>query len=441
MITALLFLIVTCVLFVVAIARGPIWGLLAYVNIYFNSPGSSNNWWGTYLPFHNWSYIGAVVLFFSMMLHRDKLSSRGLKVVKYVFLFALINYLIIFTVAKFPGAKYQSSYAVLSYALICFAIVKTVKLNWHFRVIWVAIICFAGFLSLNAYRYGVRINSRLENIGPSDAHGSNEYALLLAAVIPLVIPFLLKGRWYERGLCFCCLPFLLNAFVLCNSRGAAVALVVAFSVTAIFMTEKKDRLKMIIVGIFIFSLLGYLADQEMIDRMASLLQTQDALSDEEQANRLSSGRMEIWGYGLDMAKDYPFGAGPSGFKFLARDYMPADVLTFHRGAAFGVRSAHNSYLQVLVEQGVLGLVVWLVICLYSILLIFKSFLRIRGYTKVDPFWHYCLFAVAVSFLSILLGSLFNSRVYYEFFWWQISLIVVLASLVEHAALDADDSVR
>jgi putative inorganic carbon (hco3(-)) transporter len=427
--TALLFISFTCVLYLLAFLKGPIWALLAYANVYFNTPDPHYNWWATYLPFHNWSQISTIVLLLSMVIHRDKLSARRLKSVNIVFVFLILTYVITYTTAQFPKAAHTYAEMLLSFTVISYCIVRVVKTDKQFRALWISILCFAGYLSLNAYIYGTRINSRLENIGPSDSHGSNEFALLLSAVIPFVIPFILKGTRKERIVSIFCLPFLLNAFVLCNSRGAVVALIVAIFISILVVTDKKTRITMLAVTVLLGVGVSYLADQEMLDRMATLLHTSEAMSDEEQANELSSGRMAIWGYGLEMVKDYPFGAGPNGFKKMARFYMPKEILTFYPGADLGVRSAHNSYLQVLVEQGYVGLFLYLFLCGYTLFLIYMSFLKIKDNPNIDSFWRYCVFGIAVSFWSIILGSLFNSRVYYEFFWWQIAMTVVLASLV------------
>lgn len=430
MITALLFVSVTTFLYVFAIVRGPFWGLLAYVNVYFNTPDPFLNWWASYLPFHSWSALSTGVLLFSMIIRRDLLSDRKLKTVKYVFLFLFLTFFINYTIAQFPQDSTSYAKMLLSFVIMSYCIVRIVKTEDQFRLFWLVIVGLAGYLSFNAYLYGNRVNGRLERFGTSDSYGANEFSLLLVAILPFVIPFLVKGRPVERLVSFLCLPFIVNGFILCNSRGAVVAFAASFFVSVVVVTDGKTRLKMLTIGIVLLSLTAYLADDELINRISTLVQSNDTLiEDDDHTNRLSSGRLQIWGYGLDMVSDYPYGAGANGFKNLARFYMPEEVLSYDPGAKFGVRAAHNSYLQVVVEQGYLGLIIWLLICGVTLQRIYSAFLRTKRNQDIPPFWRYCIFSMGVSYLSILLGSLFTSRVYYEFFWWQVAMAVVLSSLV------------
>lgn len=430
MLTALLFSGINCLGYFLALRKGPFWALLIYANIYFNSPDPTINWWAGLLPFHQWSFLTTAVLLASMFLHKDKLSSRPLKTVKLIILFCFLTAFVSFTISVVPDSSRDFMIRMLSYTIVSVCIVKVLKSEDQMRAFLLWIIFLAANLSLSAYLNGKRVHGRLENIGSADSISSNLFGLLLAGIIPLLIPFLLRGKRYERLLCLLCLPFILNAFVLCNSRGAAVALVGGGVGAIIFIADNKLRKKMIIVGILFLSLFVYLADQEMITRLSTLIQTDEAISNDEHANTLSSGRIAIWGYGLQMAGEYPLGAGPGAFKELAKDYMPAEILTYHKKEGPGVRGAHNSYLLVMTEQGILGLVLWLVLCSSTLLLIYRSYIKLKKIIDADLFWFYCVFALGISFLSTLVGGLFTSRVYYEFFWWQIALAVVLFSLVD-----------
>lgn len=426
---ALLFILVNCVGYFLALSRSPFWGLLVYAHIYFNSPDPSINWWADMLPFQNWSYITTLVIVASMFIHKDRLSPISIKSLNTVFYFLALSVIITFTVSGFQEISRNFLIQLVSYAIICVSIIKIVNYRWQFRLLWLWIILLSAYLSLNAYLYGKRIHGRLENIGAADSISSNLFGLLLAGVIPLIIPFLFSGKRYERILCLLSVPFIFNALVLCNSRGAFVALAGGFLSAFIFLADNKLRKRMMIVGVVLIGLFIYLADQEMIDRISSLLQAKEAVEDDQQANTLSSGRLEIWSYGLQMVGDHPFGAGPGGFKQLAKDYLPAEILTVHNEGESGVRGAHNSYLLVLVEQGPLGLLLWFLLCFGTWVKIFKASVILKSKTETDPFWNYAVISMGISFITTILGGMFTSRVYYEFFWWQVAMVVVLSSFV------------
>jgi len=405
------------------------------MNIYFNSPVSHLNWWASKLPFSRWSLLTSAVLVASVLIHKDKTSDHKFESAKWMLLFFFLSLIISFIFAPNQSEALKYQYFLFTYCLIVYILIKTLKTSEQLRSLLLFIILFVAQLSFDAYLNGERINNRLEGSGSADANQSNEFALLLSAVIPFLVSFLINGTRNERIICFLSLPFVINAFILCNSRGAAVALVGASLYAILLVADNKMRRGMLVLIIAALPAVLYLADEAYINRFSTLLGFGSALEDESQAKHLSSGRTEIWDYGIEMTKDYPFGAGPNNFKKIARFYMPDDVLTFHPGATYGVRSAHNTYLQTIVEQGVIGLIIWLLMCMHTCFILYKSFKILSKLGNEFRFWKSTAFALNISFFSILLGGLVNSRVYYEFFWWQIAISIVLYSLTQKMALN------
>lgn len=441
MTTAYAFLLINFVGYILALVSGPFWGLIAYANIYFNTPDPDINWWAAYLPITRWSFLTTIVMMVSFVIHWRSVAENRLRSIHWAFIFLLITTMITYTIAFDKTEAIRHNIMLLSYCITVFCIVKSIRKEWQFRLFILFILAMATKLSLYAHLYGRRIHARLENIGTADTFGSNEFALLLAAIIPLTIPFIIKGKKYERMLCLLSLPFMFNAFILCNSRGAFVSMVLSLIVVFLFMADAKIRKVILVSSICAGALLVYLSDEYFIERLSSLLRTEDAMSSRMEANELSSGRIEVWRYGLKMVEDHPFGAGPNGFKQLARLYMPEEMLTFHAGMNYGIRAAHSTYLQVLVEQGYLGLLVFMIICLYTLYLLYAAFKQVRQRSEVDQFWKYTIFAQCISFCSILFGGLFNSRIYYEFFWWQIALSVVAYSFAMKFMYEAAEPIR
>jgi O-antigen ligase len=286
-----------------------------------------------------------------------------------------------------------------------------------------------GILSIIAYLEGERINDRLEGIGANDAYEANEFALLIVSVLPLILPFIFRGKKKEKIVCFFFLPFILNAFILCNSRGAAIAIFAGLLYATFIIADRLLRKKIIIAAICVFPLFLYLTDSAYITRIQSLLNTGDAMEEQEELNTLSSGRTEIWRYGFQMVKDYPFGAGPNNFKKLARFYMPPEILSYKPDAEHGTRAAHNTYLQIMVEQGYLGLMLWITLCVHTLLILKRSSSKLYRSGMSNTFLGHTAYGLNVSFICALIGGLTMSRVYYEFFWWQVAFSVVAYSLL------------
>jgi putative inorganic carbon (hco3(-)) transporter len=432
MLTAILFILIILFGWVMALARGPFWGLLAYIAIYFNAPNPSINWWAGYLPFDRWSLLSTVVLILSMIIHWKKTSDRSLGSARWTIVFFVLSLLITLTLAINRENANQFLYALFTYCLIVFIIVKTITDEKQLRALLMVTVIMAGNLSVNAWLYGKRVNDRLEGIGSADAFGANEFGLLLASIIPFLAVLLINGRKHERIVCLMATPFILNAFILCNSRGAAVAFVMATGLSALVFGDRRIRRGLVGMTLLSIPVFIWLMDDAYVDRLSSLLGGRQAgvYESEEDLNELSSGRVDIWNYGMKMAADHPLGAGPDGFRDLAHLYMPPEILVEKGDSGYGRRAAHNTYLQVIVEQGILGLAVFISMCISVCLALRRSFKAVQKFDPLSPFWRNIIFATAVSFLTSLAGGLVTNRVYYEFFWWQIALVVVTASLAQ-----------
>ena len=401
------------------------WGLIVYASLYFNTLDPRINWWASYVPNLRWNLLTSAVVLLSLFLHRDKLSDHKLRSVLWACLFAVLTLIITSIDAVHIEEAKLLSYKLVTYCITMFLIVKCMQTPNQFRGFLLLIILLATNLSIKAYTSGTRINNRLEFIGPGDAFSSNEFGVLLAAIIPFTLPFILRGRRYERIFCILSLPFLLNAFILCNSRGAFVAFVFGVVYVFCFAADKLTRKYIIIAGMCMVPMVLYLADEAFIERTASIWNSD--FSNEESRDRVSSGRLEIWKYGLEMVKDYPMGAAPEGFRHIARFYMPAEILKVAPDAEYGVRAAHNSYLQVLVEHGYVGIVIFLLINFHTLYLLTKSNKKMAALGLSGSFWAFCLKSLNASFACSMMGGMFGSQVYYEFFWWQVAISVIAYS--------------
>lgn len=438
MLSAIVFILVVFAGYAMALVRGPFWGLLAYVFIYFNPPNPHINWWADYLPFDRWSLLSTVVLITSMLIHWTKSSDRKLGSGRWTIVFFMLSLIITLGWAIKPEHAKPLQYALFTYCLIVFIMVKAILDEKQLRTLLTTMVVLAGYVGVNAWLYGKRVNDRLEGIGSVDAFGANELGLLLASLVPFIAVLFINGRKTERIWCLLATPFILNAFILCNSRGAAVALMIAIAFCALVFADWRIQRGLIGMALLSIPVLFYLMDDAFIERLSTLVGGgEEKLSvygeSPEDLNELSSGRVAIWNYGMEMARDYPFGAGPDGFRDLAHLYMPPEVLVEKGGTGYGRRAAHNTYLQVVVEQGVIGLAIWLCMCLSVILTLRRSFKAVQKLGELSPFWRNIVFATAVSFLTSMAGGLVTNRIYYEFFWWQIALVVVVASLAQNEA--------
>lgn len=388
---------------------GPIYGLLTYVFVYFNIP--SNHWWGSQVPDLRWSLLSAAVLIVSCFLHSDQLStvrlagSRPLHFL--VVLLVLMALLVPFAVSPTAASRLYDFFRLV---VISFLIVKVIANRSHLRYVLYVFLAEMGYLGYLARHYFTGV--RLEGIGPTDASDANMFAALLITGIPLLAFFIVRGKIYERLLALPVLALVLDALVMTRSRGGFLALAVSW-VVMLFSFDAKYRKRMFAASVAAGLMFLVLIDPGYLSRLQSL----------ENPLENSAGRSEIWQYSIRMIKDHPLGTGGEGFLYLSPLYMPESLLS----SQVGGRVAHNTYLQVTVEQGVLGLLFYLgfLLSTYKSL---RSAVRIRTSAGDVDGGLLAKFLLA-SLTGILVAGLFVDRLYSEVLYWICALSVVCDHLI------------
>jgi len=116
-----------------------------------------------------------------------------------------------------------------------------------------------------------------------------------------------------------------------------------------------------------------------------------------------------------MIADYPLGAGGYGFLYLSPNYLPARLIE----ARVGRRAPHNTYLLIVVEQGVVGapiFIIFLVRLTKTSFLVKKQIIQATMQGKSHPN-HTNLYmfsnAALAGLAGLLVAATFTDRLYYE----------------------------
>lgn len=175
----------------------------------------------------------------------------------------------------------------------------------------------------------------------SMSYDPNDLALLLVMTLPLVLYlFSTSGRLAKFVLVVVAL-LCLYGVVLTQSRGGLLSLITVGAL--IFWRNQMSRSSKLIVGVVAVIVFGVLAGTAYKERIATMWNPQD------EYDRTAGGRTDIWKTGLMLMATHPWGVGIDAF-------VIAEGLS-HGG--FGKWNApHNSFLQVGVELGIVGLIVF-----------------------------------------------------------------------------------
>jgi O-antigen ligase len=134
-----------------------------------------------------------------------------------------------------------------------------------------------------------------------------------------------------------------------------------------------------------------------------------------------SSRIDCIQAGIQMFFDHPFiGVGIGNYPYTYARYAPP-------GAERTPRYAHNTYIQILTETGLIGFFVFIT----GILLNFIVLSRIKKITKEkgDEFFYKISNLLEISFVSFLIGCFFVSAASVDIFWIIIAATTSLYFIV------------
>lgn len=209
------------------------------------------------------------------------------------------------------------------------------------RLIWICCLGVTG-LMLSSLLFPSEVEEELQRFNAgSYLYDPNDLAMVLVMMLPLVLYLFSTSRYRMRflllGMAFMCL----YGVVLTRSRGGLLALLaVSGLILSRSSLSRAIKLTAVAIGLVVFA---GLAGPEYWDRMQTIS------NPSSEYDRTAGGRTEIWKTGLSILANRPWGAG-------------IDVFQYASGMTSGHWVApHSSFLQVAVELGVAGFVVFVLL--------------------------------------------------------------------------------
>jgi len=200
-----------------------------------------------------------------------------------------------------------------------------------------------------------------------------------------------------------------------HSRGALLAIVAAST----FLWWKSRNKALLALLVLAFVPVGFLAmPQEWRDRMATIRDYQN--------DKSSMGRINAWSFALNAIKDRPVvGLGYEGFTPEAFQIWAPNPADWH--------DAHSIYFEVLGEQGIPGLMIFLLILWLS----WRNAGVVLRLARGDPDWLWASDMAAmiqVSLVAYMVGGAFLGLGYWDMPYTLAAILVLLRRLLEGAKL-------
>ncbi|MEQ8230817.1 MAG: O-antigen ligase family protein [Gammaproteobacteria bacterium] len=413
---ALLFLLVYSIALVYAVIAKPIFGLYAYIlNFFLDPPG---RWWGSYLPDLRWSFLAAGATLAAILINRRNphapkpLSFLAFKLyVLYVLWMWVQSGWVVDPEEHARGLNFMTKFVLVIYMVTVLA--GSIQIIERILFAMVAGGFYLGYLAFSSYTGG-----RLDGIGGPGINDASSLGLVMAAFAIVAGVLYHIGEGPGKWLSAMALPFILNAIVAASSRASFLALA-AGGIVLFLYRPPRETARLLFYGLLAMSLFLSLASEFFWERM----QTMRAATDESgEMDKSAASRFVIVESQWKIFLDHPLGAGHHGTAALSYKYIPIE---YH--ASQGGRASHNTVMTVLVDQGIVGILLWiaLLITIYQMCRRNHEIAIRVGDKRVA----WINSSIAAALAAIFVGGLFSQQLKLEVFYWFMALEMALSHCV------------
>jgi O-antigen ligase len=279
----------------------------------------------------------------------------------------LILVQIVFRTSAYPHDTFSQALQYVAYAMLCFLAAQTLLRSSQARTLATIFAVYGFLIASFALVQGIASNGKLYWIrqphlggwiyGPYVNH--NHYAGLMELLIPipLVLSLTRLTEEKERLAAGVAAAIMTGTVFLSGSRGGMLAVFAEFMFLAIVLVRRRKTIRIAIgaiaFAIVLVSLLTWLGGQELTTRITSI--STEARTEISGGMRLSIDRDSLRMFRVKPVLGWGLGTFPVVYPQFRSFYTN-----------FFVNEAHNDYLQLMTESGLLGFgtMVWFLVVVY-----------------------------------------------------------------------------
>ena len=317
-------------------------------------------------------------------------------------------------ISKYLMVSLKDYVVFSSYFLIYFIIINNIKNQEEFDT-FIRLFFIASFLvSIYTLFHYYGFIPYLEEFGPviSTIGQKNWTSNYLALIFPIMFSYFLLEKSKRKKIFYSvALSIVYATLMICQSRGIwiSVSLTSIFAIYIIFKFKIikifKENQKWLIILLLIFMVITIIYSTDNPLNKSAITVTERAMSTFDEKDPSINTRLLIWGTTFDMIKDRPIlGSGIGTFKINYLNYQAEflqdnpDYIKYWGHA----REAHNEYLQMGAELGIIGLGIFL-----SILFIFHNIIIKYLIKENNNEKKIIVFGLLLGIICFLIHSLFT----------------------------------
>ena len=263
------------------------------------------------------------------------------------------------------------------------------------------------------------------------SYDPNELALVLAMCAPFLLYWFLRGGLLMKAISLVSGVLALNAIHLTGSRGGLLSLGIVGLVVIVAVKQIHPLVRAIMIA---FALLG----GALVTQTSTFANLVDALQGEDYNSTSPDGRLAIWKRGIGYAFANPItGVGTSCFSLA--DGELSGRRSFVRGVKWS--AAHNSCLEILVENGFAAFFCWIGMLLATLLELRRQRRALAPWAMVPPVDRCLLLGdmVRAGLYAFLVGGMLLSMGYLAYLYLLIAFAVALGNITDDLVLELEEA--
>ena len=327
-------------------------------------------------------------------------------------------FLVFFALGLLLISKQENAYKLISKAFCIFGLIAGI----------IGLIQIIYFLPDNNY------NHQFTYLISATFSQRNLYAQILILSFPFAVFNIItsKGLWRWLGIIAASIELLVMIILLVRSVWVGLALSSFFSIILLFVFFKKFQINAkVIKNLFliasafvllvIFSLFIYtkLDSSDTLKKQAHWLKKDPFGSVKE--------RIEMWSYSTEMIKDNAVvGVGAGNWKIILPKYANKEIREINKLVYTNFQRAHNDFLQVAAETGIIGLVFYLLIFLCFLYYVFRIIIIAKN--QHEKLFALFMFFGIVSYIVISSFSFPKERISHSII---LSFVFITITILYH----------
>ncbi len=252
----------------------------------------------------------------------------------------------------------------------------------------------------------------------------NYFALLLVTAVPFTLYLVLHSRWFVvKAFWFVLMALDLVALQKTLSRSGLLVLLMALTALGWHYRECLQRLTPRHIGLFIAAsaisvlLAGILMPAEYVDRILSLANFSGVENFEDRSLGRRTSYVVV---GMRLFGEHPlFGAGPGCFPVYYSQSGFATAFSEGMSDPEIFRRAHNTYLELLAETGIVGFGAFALLAVAGLLNFHRA--RLQALKQGDKEHGNEIAHMGATYFALVIFLLFLSATQHKYFWILLAL--------------------